>query len=237
MSENVPSGDTPIPWWQALIAASGLVRERTVARGGQPDSRGWDGQVDERTLAGRACRRDNVPKNSLEETSMSDTNTITANDRPRRKTLTDQLDRLDGVIDDLSDGLNQAVATAVERGVTTAVQQAVGGLIQAAATNPELMEQLAQTTKSSDAKEAKDEKDRGFFGKILDGTTNALSRVGGVLVPDGPGKGKLRLAAGVGIIALTGVGAWLAAPALIAGAGLLGRRVAGLTVPLLASCK
>src|SRR5262245_56120340 len=168
---------------------------------------------------------------------MSETNTITANDRPRRKTLADQLDRLDRVIDDLSEGLNQAVATAVERGVTAAVQQAVGGLIQAAATNPELMEQLAQTTKSSDAKEAKDEKDRGFFGKILDGTTNALSRVGGVLVPDGPGKGGLRLTAGVGIIAVAGVGAWLAAPALVAGAGWLGGRVANLAGPLVAHCK
>src|SRR5262249_37167869 len=161
-------------------------------------------------------------------TSMSDMNTITANDRPRRKTLADQLDRLDRVIDDLSDGLNQAVATAVERGVTAAVQQAVGGLIQAAATNPQLMEQLAQTTKPSDHKEANDTKERGFFGEILDGTTNALSRVGGVLVPDGPGKGRLRLAAGVGIIALTGVGAWLAAPYLVVAAGWLGGRVATL---------
>ena len=53
---------------------------------------------------------------------MSDPTTTEVNGKPRRKTLSDQLDRLDGVIDDLSDGLNQAVAHAVERGVSTAVE-------------------------------------------------------------------------------------------------------------------
>src|SRR5947209_5822508 len=42
-----------------------------------------------------------------------------------RKTLATQLDRLDSILDGLSDGLNEAVATAVQQAVATAVQQAV----------------------------------------------------------------------------------------------------------------
>jgi hypothetical protein len=44
--------------------------------------------------------------------------------RPR-KNLADQIDRLDSILDGLSEGLNEAVATAVKEAVTTGVQQAV----------------------------------------------------------------------------------------------------------------
>src|SRR5262245_9709642 len=74
---------------------------------------------------------------------MSNTDAAVADGKPRRKTLADQLDRLDGIIDDLSEGLNQAVATVVQQSVTTAVQQAIEGLVQAVVANPELLRNLA----------------------------------------------------------------------------------------------
>src|SRR5262249_35351269 len=132
------------------------------------------------------------------------TTTTVANDRPRRKTLADQLDRLDGVIDDLSDGLNQAVATAVERGVSTAAEKAVQSVFQAALASPELARQLALTTPAATPVEqegATPVEERGFLGGVLERASAGLSRVGGVLVPDGPGRRPLRLAAGVGVLA------------------------------------
>ena len=47
------------------------------------------------------------------------------NGRPQRKQLSDQLDRLDGIIDCLADGLNEAVAGAVRDGTQAAIQQLV----------------------------------------------------------------------------------------------------------------
>jgi hypothetical protein len=51
--------------------------------------------------------------------------TITAsrNGTPQRKQLSDQLDRLDGIIDALADGLTEAVTEAVKAGTATALQQ------------------------------------------------------------------------------------------------------------------
>src|SRR6266699_4162553 len=74
---------------------------------------------------------------------MSNTSVAGIDGKARRKTLSDQLDRLDGVIDDLSDGLNQAVTHVVGQAVTTAVQQAVEGLMQTVLNNPELLRTLA----------------------------------------------------------------------------------------------
>jgi len=61
--------------------------------------------------------------------------TISPNGRPLRKSLASQLDRLDNILDALSDGLNQAVATVVEDAVSKAVAVAVRELL----TNSELL--------------------------------------------------------------------------------------------------
>src|SRR5262249_36943588 len=177
-----------------------------------------------------------------EDTTMSEMNTTraAADGRPRRKTLSDQLDRLDGVIDDLSDGLNQAVAHAAERGVSTAVEKAVQGVLQAALASPELARQLALATPVAlpvEQEGATPGEDRGFLGNVLERASAGLSRVGGVLVPDGPGRRPLRLAAGVGVLGAGGVGAWFAAPYLVVATGWLSGRVAILAGPLVAHCK
>ena len=57
------------------------------------------------------------------------------NGRPPRKQLSDQLNRLDGIIDTLADGLPEAVGDAVRSGVRTALQQ----VLVDALTNPETL--------------------------------------------------------------------------------------------------
>src|SRR5262245_33149535 len=56
---------------------------------------------------------------STQETAMSAT---TVNGKARRS-LAEQLDRLDGIIDALAEGLNETVADVVREAVTVAVQQ------------------------------------------------------------------------------------------------------------------
>jgi hypothetical protein len=62
-----------------------------------------------------------------------------------RKSLADQIDRLDNVIDALGDGLNEAVLTVVEQAVTVAVKEAVQAAVTEVLTNPELRARLAPT--------------------------------------------------------------------------------------------
>jgi hypothetical protein len=69
-------------------------------------------------------------------------NTMNTNGRPMRKSLAEQLDRLEGVIENLADGLNQTVAEVVKEAVTVAVQQAIQGVVQAVVANPGLLRQL-----------------------------------------------------------------------------------------------
>jgi len=60
------------------------------------------------------------------------------NGRPQRKQLSDQIDRLDGIIDCLADALPEAVRDAVRDGTQAALQQ----LIHETLSNPEIVEQL-----------------------------------------------------------------------------------------------
>ena len=53
------------------------------------------------------------------------TTTMSSNGHVARKNLASQLDRLDSILDVLSDGLNEAVATVVQEAVGKAVELAV----------------------------------------------------------------------------------------------------------------
>jgi hypothetical protein len=64
--------------------------------------------------------------------------TTTNNTTRPRKSLADQIQRLDSILDGLSENLNEAVATAVKEAVTTGVQQAIVEVL----TNPELQQLL-----------------------------------------------------------------------------------------------
>ena len=61
-----------------------------------------------------------------------------ANGRAQRKSLAEQIDRLDLILDGLADGLQEAVADAVTAAVSVAVQAAVREVL----TNPQLLERL-----------------------------------------------------------------------------------------------
>ncbi len=70
------------------------------------------------------------------------TQTMNADGRAARKSLAEQIDRLDGILDGLAEALNEAVAGAVQQAVGQAVQQAVQAVLLELATNPELQEHL-----------------------------------------------------------------------------------------------
>jgi hypothetical protein len=69
---------------------------------------------------------------------MSETTMMTTNGRTR-KSLAEQIDRLDGILDGLADGLNQAVVTAVKEAVGVAVREAVQAVLTEVTTNPDLL--------------------------------------------------------------------------------------------------
>jgi hypothetical protein len=67
--------------------------------------------------------------------------TTTTNGRTR-KSLAEQIDRLDAILDRLADALNEAVADAVKEAVTAAVQEAVHAAVVEVLTNAELRKRL-----------------------------------------------------------------------------------------------
>jgi hypothetical protein len=69
------------------------------------------------------------------------TSTMHADGRAR-KSLAEQIDRLDRILDGLADGLNEAVADAVTQAVSRAVKQAVQGVLTEVLTNPDLRAKL-----------------------------------------------------------------------------------------------
>jgi hypothetical protein len=82
---------------------------------------------------------------------------LTTNGRTR-KSLAEQIDRLDGILDGLADGLNAAVVTAVKEAVSLAVREAVQAVLTEVATNPDLLARLgvqpaAQPTADEDEPE------------------------------------------------------------------------------------
>ena len=66
------------------------------------------------------------------------------NGRPQRKQLSDQLDRLDGIIDALADGLNKAVADAAREGSREAVKE----ILTEPLTNPDILTMIRSTVGS-----------------------------------------------------------------------------------------
>ena len=68
--------------------------------------------------------------------------TTTATNGKPRKQLSDQLDRLDGIIDAMAEGLNGAVADAAREGTRLAVKDAIVEIM----TNPELRALIAPAT-------------------------------------------------------------------------------------------
>ena len=68
------------------------------------------------------------------------TTTTTNTDGRTRKSLAEQIDRLDAILDGLGDALNEAVAAAVSEAAGRAVREAVQGVLAEVLTNPALHE-------------------------------------------------------------------------------------------------
>jgi hypothetical protein len=85
----------------------------------------------------------NPEPSSPKEIAMS---TMTTSNGRVRKSLAEQIDRLDTILDTLGQGLNEAVATAVQDAVGVAVTEAVTAAVKAAVvevlTNPDLLKRL-----------------------------------------------------------------------------------------------
>lgn len=101
--------------------------------------------------------------------------TTIANDKPPRKQLRDQLDRLDAILDVLSDGLNGAVAEAAREGTRLAVKDAVVEMM----TDPSLRAQLHQATAPAPAPAAAaPESKPGLWTRLKARAGQALKSVG-----------------------------------------------------------
>ena len=96
--------------------------------------------------------------------------TATQNGAPPRKQLADQLDRLDRVLDGLSEGLMGAITDAVRDGTRLAVKDAVVEIL----TDPALRAKLLQAASPSPAPSpAPVEPKPGFWTRLKTSATNA----------------------------------------------------------------
>src|SRR5262245_20919041 len=111
--------------------------------------------------------------------------------RPR-KNLADQIDRLDSILDGLSENLNEAVATAVKEAVTTGVRQAVIEVL----TNPELQQLLRPPTPPVPDPAPAESTGGGFLGRLRLAVLGTAKRV-----------------AQAAVRAASAIGGWLAATA------------------------
>ena len=64
----------------------------------------------------------------------------TSNARIARKSLADQIDRLDGILDGLAEALNESVADAVRDVIGMAVREAVSAAVTEVLSSPQLLQ-------------------------------------------------------------------------------------------------
>jgi hypothetical protein len=96
------------------------------------------------------------------------TPTMIGNGRLQRKTLSSQIDRLDGLLDGLAENLNDAVAQAVRDTVAQVVREAVEGSVKEVLSNPELLRvALAQHTPALPPAQPTPEPRRRSFSKLI----------------------------------------------------------------------
>jgi hypothetical protein len=99
------------------------------------------------------------------------------NAKPPRKQLSDQLDRLDSILDGLGDGLNGVVADAAREGTRFAVRDAIVEIM----TDPTLRTKLNQaTTLETPAEPAKANEKPGFWKRMKTYMGQAVEFVGRV---------------------------------------------------------
>jgi hypothetical protein len=97
-----------------------------------------------------------------------------------RKTLAEQIDRLDGILDGLANGLNEAVATVVQESVGIAVREAVQAVLAELLTNPAVLARLQGSAASVPSLQPQPPAARagGWFNAIGTSIGGACGRVG-----------------------------------------------------------
>jgi hypothetical protein len=152
------------------------------------------------------------------------TATTTTNGQAR-KSLAQQIDRLDAILDGLANALEGAVADAVKEAVGQAVKEAVQGVLAEILTNRDLQQQLQQAAQPAPTPLEKPET-QGWFGRAWDSVTGRLRQAGQGVREAGVRVGK-RVWAG----ALLGAG-------IVAGAAYLAReRVAAVASQVYGWCR
>src|ERR1700712_3070999 len=73
------------------------------------------------------------------------------NARAARKSLADQIDRLDGILDGLAEALNESVADAVRGVISHAVGEAVHAAVRAVLSSPDLLRAAPARHETADA--------------------------------------------------------------------------------------
>ena len=74
------------------------------------------------------------------------TTATTSNGRPPRKSLSDQIEKLDGILDMMAEAIPQVVADSVRQAVGDAVRQAVEASVREALANPTLLQAALPAT-------------------------------------------------------------------------------------------
>jgi hypothetical protein len=89
------------------------------------------------------------------------TTTMGSNGRSQRKSLADQIDRLDTILDGLAEALDGSVAEAVKGAVTQAVGEAVRLAVKEVLSSPELLRMALSRHEPAQEKEEVEEPPRG----------------------------------------------------------------------------
>jgi hypothetical protein len=169
-----------------------------------------------------------------------------------RKSLAEQIDRLDAMLDGLADGLNDAVAAAVKDAVGIAVQQAVQAVMREMLSSPELLARLGAAVPAAAPAQKKTPKAKASWkhrwlgvcktlavglsagrlwcGRRLEGVRTRAYGVWGQIQVLGRFRNQLLVAAGIGMT--VGAATYMAGPWLSAAAGGIGGFAASLAVQL-----
>src|SRR5947209_2702137 len=129
--------------------------------------------------------------------------TTQASKNGQRKSLAEQLDRLDAILDVLGEGLNEAVALAVQEAVTLAVKQAVKVAVTEVLTNPDVLQRLrgapVATAVPAPAPTTLTQRLKGWCSAVAGAAKAAWNGAGGAVVRRGdrgtreehlPGRGR-----------------------------------------------
>src|SRR5262245_42462070 len=81
-------------------------------------------------------------RHSNREVPMTTTTMNAPNGRTARKSLAEQIDRLDQILDGLADALQEAVTQAVQAAVEVAVREAVRAVLSEVLTSPEVLDRF-----------------------------------------------------------------------------------------------